>query len=103
MATQRPRPRSGESLGNLALREISYPVVKRSVILRERSTSISLETPFWETVRVAASENGLALSALLNHIDKMRGDNNLSSAIRVFAFFYVQGSIPREALRSIKI
>jgi len=87
MATQRPHLHPINNLGGLALRELSYPVAKRSVILRRCRTSISLEAPFWEAIKGAASENGIGLSALLNYIDRMRGDNNLSSAIRVLHSF----------------
>jgi len=101
MAPRRPQTGPIDSKGALALSGPSYAVTKRSVTLRGRRTSISLEAPFWEMIRVAARENDLTISVLVDHIDRARGDNNLSSALRVFAFLYVQGAIPREALRFI--
>jgi len=99
MPTRRPLPRATGD--NLVLGELSHGATKRSVILRGRRTSVSLEALFWETIKVAARESELGVSALLNHVDRVRGDNNLSSALRVFALLYIQGTIPREALRSV--
>jgi predicted DNA-binding ribbon-helix-helix protein len=57
---------------------------KRSFSIRGHRTSVSLEAPFWEALKEAASEEGLSLAALVAEIDAGRGAANLSSAIRVF-------------------
>ncbi|AXK79979.1 aryl-sulfate sulfotransferase [Pseudolabrys taiwanensis] len=77
-----------------ALGDPSNAIKKRSVSINGRRTSVSLEEPFWMSVRAAAMEHGVKLSTLLNHIEFSRGPNHLSSAIRVFAFLYASGAIP---------
>ena len=59
-------------------------VVKRSVAIAGHATSVSLEGPFWEALRAIAVEEGLSVQALIGRIDAERGEQNLSSAIRVF-------------------
>ncbi|MFQ5534240.1 MAG: ribbon-helix-helix domain-containing protein [Sphingomonadales bacterium] len=57
--------------------------VKRSVVIAGHRTSISLETIFWDLLRVAAEEAGRSINALVTEIDSTRA-GNLSSAIRVY-------------------
>jgi predicted DNA-binding ribbon-helix-helix protein len=59
-------------------------LVKRSVAIAGHSTSVSLEEPFWECLREIAARRGETLRALIAAIDAGRGDDNLSSAIRLF-------------------
>lgn len=59
-------------------------IVKRSVSIAGHRTSISLEEPFWEALREIAAEEALSVQALVGRIDSERGEQNLSSAIRVF-------------------
>jgi predicted DNA-binding ribbon-helix-helix protein len=59
-------------------------VVKRSVMVAGHRTSVSLEAPFWEGLRAAAARRGLSVQGLVEQIDAGRGEQNLSSAIRVF-------------------
>ena len=61
-------------------------VVKRSVSIAGHRTSISLEEPFWEGLREIAARESLSVQALIGRIDAERGEQNLSSAIRVFVF-----------------
>jgi predicted DNA-binding ribbon-helix-helix protein len=58
-------------------------IVKRSVSIAGHRTSISLEEPFWDGLRMIASTRGMSLQALVGEIDSLRGKQNLSSAIRV--------------------
>lgn len=61
------------------------PVVKRSVVINGHKTSISLEDAFWSELKAIASDQRLALSALLTTVDGGRGEaSNLSSALRCF-------------------
>lgn len=57
---------------------------KRSVKLSGHTTSISLEEPFWDVLRLSALARGLSLNELIGAIDQVR-NTNLSSALRVFA------------------
>ena len=60
-------------------------IVKRSIAIRGHATSISIEEPFWQRLRVIADRRGMALAALVAEIDESRdGTTNLSSAIRLF-------------------
>ncbi|QIQ87348.1 ribbon-helix-helix domain-containing protein [Erythrobacter sp.] len=74
---------------NFAVSPIPYhPPVKRSVAIAGHKTSISLEPVFWEMLRAAAEEEGLAVSALVARIDaeRIRAETppGLASAIRVW-------------------
>lgn len=57
---------------------------KRSVKIQGHSTSISLEEEFWEALRGLAKAQQRPLAALIAEIDRKRGRNNLSSALRVY-------------------
>ena len=57
---------------------------KRSFSIRGHRTSISLEEPFWEALREAATRERLSLAALIARIDESRGKAGLSSAVRVW-------------------
>lgn len=56
---------------------------KRSVRIQGHSTSISLEQEFWDELKALARSQNRPLSALLAEIDRKRGSQNLSSALRV--------------------
>ena len=58
-------------------------IVKHSLVIAGHRTSISLEDAFWQALKAAAAERGLAIAALVAEIDAGRGEANLSSAIRV--------------------
>lgn len=68
------------------------PIVKRSIVVRGRSTSVSLEEPFWYALRAIAEKERLTLSNLVEMIDERRQHANLSSAIRVFVLLHSQGA-----------
>lgn len=65
-------------------------IVKRSVSIAGHRTSISLEEPFWEILRTIAEREKISLQALIGRIDSERGEQNLSSAIRVFVLMDVR-------------
>lgn len=58
--------------------------VKRSFSIKGHRTSISLEAPFWDALKEAAAEDGVALSSLVAEIDSARGTSGLSSAVRIW-------------------
>jgi predicted DNA-binding ribbon-helix-helix protein len=64
-------------------------VVKRSVVLEGRKTSVSLEDAFWSDLEQIARMQQATLSKVITEIDKGR-QGNLSSAIRVFVFDQVR-------------
>ena len=61
-------------------------IVKRSIVIDSRKTSISLEQEFWDGVKQIAAEKKLKLTALIAEIDRARTTGNLSSAVRVFVY-----------------
>jgi predicted DNA-binding ribbon-helix-helix protein len=62
---------------------------KRSIWLCHRKTSVSLEEPFWQALRMIARERKTTAGALVEEIDSARGERrNLSSAIRTFVLAY---------------
>jgi predicted DNA-binding ribbon-helix-helix protein len=67
-------------------------VVKRSVVVAGHRTSISLEDAFWRSLKEIAKDRGTTLSRMVETIDSMRGDANLSSAIRLFVLDHYRSS-----------
>ncbi len=63
---------------------MGFGIVKRSVSIAGHRTSISIEEQFWEVLREIAEREKLSIQALIGRIDAERGEQNLSSAIRVF-------------------
>ena len=59
-------------------------IVKRSVVVAGHQTSISLEEPFWKSLKEIAKQRRTTLTELVSEIDKSRERCNLSSAIRLF-------------------
>jgi predicted DNA-binding ribbon-helix-helix protein len=59
-------------------------VVKRSIVIADHKTSVSLEDAFWNALKEIAADRHMTLSALVAEIDANRQYANLSSAIRVF-------------------
>lgn len=60
------------------------PVVKRSIVIADHKTSVSLEDAFWRGLKDIATDRGMTLSDLVATIDTERVQGNLSSAIRLF-------------------
>jgi len=56
---------------------------KHSLVIAGHSTSISLESAFWDALKELSRERGLSVAALVAEIDASRGAANLSSALRV--------------------
>jgi predicted DNA-binding ribbon-helix-helix protein len=61
-------------------------IIKRSVSLNDRRTSISLENEFWQGLREIAKQEGTSTAELVAKIDRENNVGNLSSAIRVFVY-----------------
>ena len=67
---------------------------KRSVNIHGHQTSITLEDEFWTALKNAAQKQGTSTNKLIAEIDDARGEQNLSSAIRV----YILKSLTEESL-----
>ena len=59
-------------------------IVKHSVIVRGRHTSVSLEDAFWKALCQIARRRHVTPSELIREINEHRNQGNLSSAIRMF-------------------
>jgi predicted DNA-binding ribbon-helix-helix protein len=59
-------------------------VSKRSIVIANHKTSVSLEGEFWDSLKEIAAERGMTLGELVAAIDADREHGNLSSAIRLF-------------------
>jgi predicted DNA-binding ribbon-helix-helix protein len=79
-------------------------VIKHSIVLNGRKTSVSLETEFWDSLREIACAQNAKLTELTQQIDQDRKGANLSSAIRVFVLNHLRGALPRSPkLKEIKL
>ena len=59
-------------------------VVKRSILLGGRNTSVSLEDEFWSALKEIAAARNTTVSRLIATIDQGRERVNLSSTLRLF-------------------
>jgi len=66
-------------------------VIKRTINIAGRKTSVSLEDAFWKAFKEIAATKGVPVSSLVSMIDSERQNNNLSSAVRLFVLDYYRG------------
>ncbi|MEN3931340.1 ribbon-helix-helix domain-containing protein [Microvirga sp. W0021] len=59
-------------------------IVKHSISIAGHQTSFSLEEIFWNALKSISEERNISVRALISQIDSSRGEQNLSSAIRVY-------------------
>ena len=70
----------------MALTEAAAPragIVKHSLTIAGHRTSVSLEEAFWSALKALAGQRGRTVAALAAEVDSLRGNANLSSALRV--------------------
>jgi predicted DNA-binding ribbon-helix-helix protein len=72
--------------GGLQLRN-----VRRSVVIKGRKTSMTLEEPFWAGLRQIAGKRGYTISGLVARIASESTSPNLSSTIRIYVLEYFKG------------
>jgi len=66
-------------------------VIKRSIVIQHRKTSVSLEDEFWTAFKEIARARDVRLSELVAAVKAERQNSNLSSAVRLFVLdFYRQ-------------
>ena len=72
-------------------------IAKRSIMVKKRKTSVTLEDDFWQALREIARLRRISLSRLISSIDADREfAANLSSAIRLFVLrFFKEEQAPR--------
>jgi predicted DNA-binding ribbon-helix-helix protein len=71
----------GTSRGVEAVKSSAW---KRSIVIGGHNRRVSLEDPFWNSLKDIARERGMTVAALVAEIDGNRQHANLSSAIRLF-------------------
>ena len=59
-------------------------ITKRSVMVKNHKTGVTLEDDFWQALHEIARLHRVSLSRLISSIDADREFANLSSAIRLF-------------------
>jgi predicted DNA-binding ribbon-helix-helix protein len=69
---------------------VKSPVSKRSIVIGGHKTSVSLEQPFWYSLKEIARDRSVRLSELVAQIDVARAEQaDLSCAIRLFVLAHV--------------
>ena len=63
-------------------------VIKRSIFINGRKTSVSLENEFWAGLHEIAKSRKTTAAELVGEIDRQRTTVNLSSAIRIYVYNY---------------
>lgn len=64
--------------------EMKSKIVRRSITVGKRKTSITLEDEFWDAFRRIAEQRNLGVGELVEAVMRGKQPKNLSSAIRVF-------------------
>jgi predicted DNA-binding ribbon-helix-helix protein len=78
---------------------VKSSIAKRSIVLAGHKTSVSLEQPFWNSLKEIASDRDMALSELVAEVDAGRQHGNLSCALRLFVLGFYRDQIPTRAGR----
>jgi predicted DNA-binding ribbon-helix-helix protein len=65
-------------------RPLPSPIVKRSVTVDGRKSSVGLEDGFWNALKEIATARKISIQEIVLEIDSARDGPNLSSAIRLF-------------------
>jgi predicted DNA-binding ribbon-helix-helix protein len=78
-----------------AVKRLKRTIVKRSVVVSGRQTSVTVEDSFWEGLTEIANERRISVPALVTIINAERNHSNLSSAIRLFVLRHYQDQAER--------
>ena len=76
--------------------DVKSLVIKRSIVIKDRKTSVSLEDAFWRSLRAIADGRGETLYQLISGIDANRKNANLSSALRIFVLEFYKGRFAQQ-------
>jgi predicted DNA-binding ribbon-helix-helix protein len=84
-----------DGVGQRAMKSL---IIKRSIMIAGRATSISLEEAFWKAFKEIAAGRHLTPSELVDEISAGRKAGSLSSTIRLFVldFYRNQISAPQQ-------
>ena len=67
-------------------------IKKRSVLIAGHGTSVTMESAFWDQLKLIARHRQISLNQLITEIDETR-TGNLSSAIRVFVLDQISSGL----------
>jgi len=76
---------------------LNSPVVKRSVSIGHRKTSVTLEQAFWDGLKEIAAARNVPFYRMITEI--VQGQVNMSSALRVFVFHFYQKQVQQNEKR----
>jgi predicted DNA-binding ribbon-helix-helix protein len=69
---------------------VKSTIIKRSIRVDGRNTSVTLEDAFWNSLKEIAHQQNETVTQLVARIDADRKAANLSSVLRVFVLQYFQ-------------
>jgi predicted DNA-binding ribbon-helix-helix protein len=69
-------------------------IIKRSIVINNHKTSVTMEPGFWNALREIAILQGTTISALVSAIDLKRYHSNLSSGVRLFVLDFYRKQLP---------
>jgi predicted DNA-binding ribbon-helix-helix protein len=75
---------------------VKSTIIKRSIAIDGRKTSIGIEDDYWNSLQEIAHQRNEAVSRLVTRINAERKFANLSSAIRLFVLEHYQDQYNRE-------
>ena len=58
-------------------------LIKKSITINNHRTSLSLESEFWEAIKIVSKIKNCSIQTLIEHIDEKR-KTSLASSTRVF-------------------
>jgi predicted DNA-binding ribbon-helix-helix protein len=70
-------------------------IVKHSIVMKGRRTTIGIEDAFWHSLKEIAQERGVTLTTLVSTVDTERDTANLASALRLFVLDHYREVIRR--------
>jgi predicted DNA-binding ribbon-helix-helix protein len=76
-------------------------VLRRSIRIRGRKTTVTLENEFWDGLHEIARIEETSVSELLNQINCERDITNLSSAIRLFVYNHFRARMEDQDTESV--
>ena len=85
--------------GGIAMKSL---IIKRSLKLSDRTTSIGVEDDLWSSLREIAKARQQTLSHLVSSIDAERKHANLSSAVRLFVLGFYRNQLAAQPNSSIR-
>lgn len=72
-------------------------IIKRSVMIGGRKTSVSLENQFWWGLKEIALQKRITVSQLIAEVDAQRMHENLSSALRLHLLHHYRAVVASRA------